>query len=104
MMISGKGIGNDILNWLGANIGPVFKELSTVVIKEVLVPLLKSKVGLGLNPAGTGLKLAGQGHMMNGVMMPRTMAAMKKRGMGDTGKGSQAMKDKMAKLRAMKKK
>ena len=94
-MMCGKGVGDDILRWLGKNIGPIFKELSNVVIKEILIPLVKKKVGLGLNPAGmgmsrpsAGLKLAGQG----------------KHGMGmkkDTGKGSQAMKDRMAQLRSL---
>ena len=48
---------------------PILKVLGATVLKEILVPLAKKKIGLGvkshvgkgINTAGMGLKLAGQG-------------------------------------------
>lgn len=52
----GEGI-MDILKSVGKFLGPVAKELGPVVLKEILMPLVKKKVGLD----GKGLKLAGEG-------------------------------------------
>lgn len=86
----GEGI-KDIMKKIGDVLGPIAKELGPKVLKEIIVPLLmnyaKEKAGLsgkGLSPAGGGLRLAGQGKKMK--------------------KGSQEMKDHMARIRAMKKK
>ena len=45
---------------------PILKSLGPTILKEILVPLAKSKLGLGINIAGRGkkggaLKLSGQG-------------------------------------------
>jgi hypothetical protein len=86
----GEGI-KDIMSKINSVLGPIAKELGPKVLKEIVVPLLmnyaKEKAGLsgkGVSPAGGSLKLAGQGKKMK--------------------KGSQEMKDHMARIRAMKKK
>ena len=40
---------------------PVLKYLGPTVLKEIVLTLAKKKIGLGISPAGMGLKLAGQG-------------------------------------------
>jgi hypothetical protein len=53
---------------------PILKELGATVLKEILVPMAKKKIGLGvkshvgkgINTAGMGLKLAGQGRNTSG--------------------------------------
>ena len=65
--MGGTGI-LDILKSAGKflvdNLGPIAKEVGPVVLKELVVPLLKNKVGLGLSLAGgrkgSGLRLSGQ--------------------------------------------
>lgn len=93
----GEGI-TDILKKIGDVLGPIVKELGPKVLEEIVAPLIikfiKEKAGLGgkglqvagsgLNVAGSGLKLAGSGKKMT--------------------KGSQEMKDHMAKIRMMRKK
>lgn len=60
----GDGIG-DILKSIGKVLGPVIKEIGPVVLKELILPLIKKKAGLGIGLAGghcgAGLKLAGTG-------------------------------------------
>jgi hypothetical protein len=60
----------DFIKKVGNFIGPIAKVVGPVVLKEVVVPLLKSKVGLGLTPTGGGLRLAGSGHCM-GMSKPK---------------------------------
>ena len=93
----GEGF-KDIMSKIENVLGPIAKELGPKVLKEIVVPLLmnyaKEKAGLAgkglglaggtLSPAGGALRLAGQGKKMK--------------------KGSQEMKDHMARIRAMKKK
>ena len=74
----------DIIKSIGSFLGPIVKEVGPTVLKEFVLPFLKTKMsGNGLSLAGGGLKLAGQGKVI---------------------KGSLAAKEKMAKVRAMKKK
>jgi hypothetical protein len=86
--MDGEGI-KDIMAKIGSVLGPIAKELGPKVLKEIVVPLLmnyakkKAGIGSGLSPAGGGLKLTGQGKMK---------------------KGSQEMKEHMARIRGMKKK
>lgn len=76
----GDGI-MDILKSVGKVLGPIAKEVGPVVLKEFILPFLKTKMeGKGVSPAGGSLKLAGQGRLV---------------------KGSGAAKTHMAKLRAM---
>ena len=56
----GAGI-KDMLSSAGKFLGPVVRELSPIILKEILIPLAKKKAGLGLSLPGSGLKLAGQG-------------------------------------------
>ena len=93
----GEGM-KEIMAKIGDVLGPIARELGPKVMKEIIVPLLmnyaKEKTGLSgkgrspaggsLSPAGGSLRLAGQGKKMK--------------------KGSQEMKDHMARIRAMKKK
>ncbi len=93
----GSGFWGDAWGWLRSNVGPVLKDVGKTLLKDVLLPIIKQKVsqklggGLGLAGGkmkkGNGLRLAGTGskppHMI---------------------KGSQAAKDHMSKLRAMRKK
>ena len=97
----GGDVGSDILGFFKNTLGPIITEIAPTVFHEILLPLIKGKIGLGkgrktggskskgcgLSLAGNGLKFAGQGKMMK-----------------DTGKGSEAMKIKMAKVRNAKKK
>ena len=92
--MKGSGWWGDAFKWLKTNIGPTVVSVGKTLLKDVLLPIIKQKVsqklggGLGLAGGkmkkGKGLKLAGSGpkapHMI---------------------KGSQAAKDHMAKLRAM---
>lgn len=45
----------------GTTLAPILKEIGPTVLKEIVVPLVKSKMGSGMSLAGSGLKLAGQG-------------------------------------------
>jgi hypothetical protein len=94
----GEGI-KEIMKKIGTVLGPIAKEVGSKVLKEIIIPLIikegKKRTGLsegsgsegsGLGVAGGALKLAGQGKKKKYV------------------KGSAAMKEKMAKLRAMRKK
>jgi len=62
--MSGKGMSGagflDFLKKVGNFLSPVVKAVGPTILKEVLVPLAKSKMGLGLKPSGGGLRLAGQ--------------------------------------------
>ena len=100
----GSGFFSDIGNWLKVNVGPVMADIGKTVLNDILVPMLKKKIeqkisGGGLGLAGSGLGLAGgkkrgKGLKLagSGVKAPHMV------------KGSQAAKDHMAKLRAMRKK
>lgn len=62
--MSGAGF-MDFLKKIGNTLAPVVKAVGPTILKEVLVPLAKSKMGLGkkgngLKPSGGGLRLAGQ--------------------------------------------
>ena len=52
--MSGRGV-KEIMQSVGRYLGPIAKEVGPVVLKEWLIPYLKSKI------AGNGLKLAGSG-------------------------------------------
>ena len=60
----GNGV-QDIIKKVGNFLGPIAKEVGPKILKEFIIPLLlkksKEHYGLGLTPAGGGLKLAGQG-------------------------------------------
>ena len=62
--MAGKGMSGtgfmDFLKKIGSTLAPVVKAVGPTILKEVLVPLAKSKLGLGLRPTGGGLRLAGQ--------------------------------------------
>ena len=93
--MKGSGWFGDAFSWLKTNVGPVLGDVGKTLLKDVLLPILKQKIsqklggGLGLagGKKGKGLKLAG------GCAKPPHMV-----------KGSQAAKDHMAKLRAMRRK
>ena len=61
--MSGKGMSGsgflDFLKKVGNTLLPVVKAVGMPILKEILVPLAKSKLGLGLKPSGGGLRLAG---------------------------------------------
>jgi hypothetical protein len=105
----GEGI-KDIMKKIGDVLGPVAKELGPKVLKEIIVPLLmnyaKEKAGLsgtGLSPAGGGLGVAGGYY--GGKGLSPAGGSLKLAGQGKKmKKGSQEMKDHMARIRAMKKK
>ena len=81
--MKGEGF-SDILKSIGRVLGPIAKEIGPTVLKEFVLPFLKKKI------SGQGLKLSGQGCYKPGY---KPMC----------GKGSAAMKMKMAKMRAMRK-
>ena len=97
----GGDVGSDILGFFKNTLGPIVTQIAPTLFHEILLPLIKGKIGLGkgrktggskskgcgLSLAGNGLKLAGQGKMRK-----------------NTGKGTQEMKDRMAKVRAFKNK
>ena len=60
--MKGEGI-MDILKSVKKALGPIVAKVGPTVMKELVLPLLKKKIGLGLSPAGNGLKLAGQGNI-----------------------------------------
>jgi hypothetical protein len=93
----GEGI-QSILMSIGQVLGPIVKELGPKVLKEIVAPLIvkyvKDKAGLkgdGLSLAGNGVSLAGSGLKLAGNGKKMT-------------KGSQEMKDHMARIRMMRKK
>jgi len=62
--MSGAGF-LDFLKKIPSGLASVVKAVGPTILKEVLVPLAKSKMGLGmkgkgLKPSGGGLRLAGQ--------------------------------------------
>jgi hypothetical protein len=61
--MSGKGF-VDFLKKVGNFLAPIVKTVGPTILKEVLLPLAKSKMGLGLKPSGGGLRLAGQRRAM----------------------------------------
>ena len=72
--MKGEGLG-DILKSIGKVLGPIAKEIGPTVLKELVVPLLKSRVGLGLRTSGSGLKCAGCGHglgVVHNVCKPKS--------------------------------
>ena len=85
--MKGHGI-MDIVRSVGSFLSPIIKEVGPQVLKDYILPFVQKQFGLGLSPAGgsygMGLKLAGQGKKLV--------------------KGSQEAKDRMAVLRAMRKK
>jgi len=62
--MAGKGMSGagflDFLKKVGNFLSPVVKAVGPTILKEVLVPMAKSKLGLGLKPSGGALRLAGQ--------------------------------------------
>lgn len=90
----GGNFGDDVLSFLKNT----FTTVAPALINSILIPLIQSKVGLGMrkkkggSKRGCGLSLSGTGLKLSG------------QGKRDTGKGSEAMKIKMAKVRAAKKK
>jgi len=74
----------DILKSAGKFLSPIIQDVGPIVLKDFILPFLKKKMeGNGLNPAGTGLKLAGQGRLVKGspeakAFMAKVRAAKKK--------------------------
>ena len=106
----GEGV-KKIMKKIGDFLGPIAKEVGPVVLRELVLPflLIKSKQSIGLPVAipgtvatvkkGGALKLAGQGISPAG-------AGVVLAGQGKSSrpkKGSQEAKDRMAKIRAMRK-
>lgn len=94
----GMGIG-DIINGIKKFLEPVMpfiKNIAPKILKEFVLPFIKKKMeGDGLGIAGSGLSLPGRG---------LKLAGQGKKKQPHQIKGSQAAKDHMAKLRAMRKK
>lgn len=89
--MQGKGV-MDVLKSIGKHLAPIAKKLGPKLLKKVVIPFLKKKlVGKGLDPAGNGLRLAGQ-------------RGRGKKKLPHMVKGSKAAKEHMAKLRAMRRK
>lgn len=88
----GSGFWSDAWSWLKTNVGPVVGQVGKTVLNDILIPALKQKIskkmGGGLSLSGAGLKLSGQGKAKPAHMV----------------KGSQAAKEHMSRLRAMRKK
>jgi hypothetical protein len=58
--MGGKGF-MDVIKKIGGFISPLVKELGPTVLKEIILPLVKKKLGgNGLNLGGNGLQLAGK--------------------------------------------
>jgi len=57
--MQGQGF-KDILKSVSSVLGPIAKEVGPVVLKELVVPFLKNKAGLGLRLPGGALRLAGR--------------------------------------------
>lgn len=75
MMGNGAMSGSGFFDWLKkipAALGSVVKAVGPTVLKEVLVPLAKSKMGLGMKKKGKGLKPSGGGLRLAGVRSTRT--------------------------------
>jgi hypothetical protein len=52
----------DIVRKAGKFLGPIAKVIGPVVLKEIIIPLIKQKMGgNGVGLPGSGLKLAGKG-------------------------------------------
>jgi hypothetical protein len=58
--MKGQGI-KEILKSASQILGPIAKELGPTVMKELIIPMLKKQMGMGLSLPGGALKLAGQG-------------------------------------------
>jgi hypothetical protein len=96
----GEGIG-DIIKSIGKVLGPLVKQFGPTILRELVLPFINKKMkGNGMMMPGYGLNLPG-----NGMMMPGYGLKLSGQGhvMKNTGKGSQMMKDRMMKVRAMKK-
>jgi hypothetical protein len=65
--MKGQGIGS-ILKSIGKFLGPIVKELGPTVLKELVIPFIKTKIGGGgIHLPGGSLRLAGQrGHKGKG--------------------------------------
>jgi len=62
MEMQGQGKFADVMKSIGKVLGPIAKEVGPMVMKEFLLPMLKSKMGgSGLGLPGGALRLAGQG-------------------------------------------
>ena len=62
MEMKGQGKFTDVMKSIGKVLGPLSKEVGPMVMKEFLLPMLKSKMGgSGLGLPGGALRLAGQG-------------------------------------------
>ena len=58
--MKGQGIGS-ILKSIGKFLGPIVKELGPTVLKELVVPFIKTKIGGGgIHLPGGSLRLSGQ--------------------------------------------
>lgn len=69
--MSGAGF-LDFLKKIGNTLAPVVKAVGMPVLKEILIPLAKSKMGLGMKKKGAGLKPSGGGLRLAGVRSSRT--------------------------------
>jgi hypothetical protein len=49
-------------NWLGKTLGPIARQIGPVVLKELVVPMISKKLGMGKpKKAGSGLRPMGAG-------------------------------------------
>lgn len=59
--MKGEGF-KDIMRSIGRVLGPIVKEIGPTVLKELIIPMIKAKMGgSGLKVPGGALRLAGQG-------------------------------------------
>ena len=74
-VMAGRGMSGagfmDFLKKIGSSLMPIVKAVGPTILKEVLVPLAKSKMGLGLSLPGGSLRLAGAGKRKKKVGRPR---------------------------------
>ena len=61
----GEGI-KDIMKSAGSALGSIAKEIGPTILKEIIVPLLKKKAGLGISLPGAGISLPGAGLKLAG--------------------------------------
>lgn len=71
---SGEGIGS-FFKKLGSVLAPIAKEIGPTVLREILIPIAKKKVGLGLKTAGSGTRTSGGAlSLAGGKRKPRKKA------------------------------
>ena len=71
----------DILKSIGSVLGPLAKEVSPVILKELILPMLKTKI------SGNGLRLPGKGTKLPGGAMSLSGKGIKKKKKKNAGAG-----------------